>query len=79
MPLTPEEEMEMLRFKIKEMEDKNNDLKEQVNEKNDKIGKLQQAQQSLKEQQREEIQLFITYFLASPCQSLHTHARTLSP
>ena len=49
----------MLRFKIKEMEDKNNDLKEQVNEKNDKIGKLQQAQQSLKEQQREEIQLFM--------------------
>ena len=45
VPLTPEEEMEMLRFKIKEMEDKNNDLKEQVNEKNDKIGKLQQAQQ----------------------------------
>ena len=59
VPLTPEEEMEMLRFKIKEMEDKNNDLKEQVNEKNDKIGKLQQAQQSLKEQQREEIQLFM--------------------
>ena len=59
VPLTPEEEMQMLRFKIKEMEDKNNDLKEQVNEKNDKIGKLQQAQQSLKEQQREEIQLFM--------------------
>eukprot|EP00943_MAST-04B_sp_MAST-4B-sp1_P008040 g8040.t1 len=57
-PMTPEEEIQMLRFSLKEAQDNIADLKLQVSEKDNQISDLKKTQQSLKEQQQEEIKLF---------------------
>ena len=57
--LTPEEEIQKLRFMLKESQDEAAELKLQVNEKNSQIADMREARTSLVTQQKEEVGILL--------------------
>ena len=57
--LTPEEEIQKLRFMLKESQDEAAELKLQVSEKNSQIAGMREARSSLVTQQKEEVALLL--------------------